>query len=86
VPNPLLNRTARSRHWRADIATDRSGWNGVLSITLWQSLNAIEAFAGRDVEVAVVPQSVQAMMVSYDRSVAHYEVAHTVPLPPAVGA
>ena len=34
-------------------------------VTLWQSLGAIEAFAGRDVGVAVVPQSVQAMMLSY---------------------
>jgi hypothetical protein len=49
-------------------------------------LSAIEAFAGRDVEVAGVPPSVQAMMVSYDRSVAHYEVAHTVMVPRAGGA
>lgn len=46
-------------------------------VTVWQSLAAIEAFAGRDVEVAVVPTSVQAMMVSYDHSVTHYDVAHT---------
>ena len=55
-------------------------------VTLWQSLSAIEAFAGRDVEVAVVPQSVQAMMLSYDDSVAHYEVAHTFSAPQAGGA
>jgi len=46
-------------------------------VTVWQSLAAIEAFAGRNVEVAVVPTSVQAMMVSYDHSVTHYEVVHT---------
>jgi hypothetical protein len=44
-------------------------------------LSAIEAFAGRDIEVAVVPQSVQAMMLSYDHSVAHYDVAHTFSAP-----
>ena len=49
-------------------------------VTLWQSLGAIEAFAGRDVGVAVVPQSVQAMMLSYDHSVSHYEVAYTFPV------
>jgi len=46
-------------------------------VTLWRSLQAIEAFAGSDVEVAVVPAAVQAMMVEFDRTVAHYEVADT---------
>ena len=46
-------------------------------VTVWQSLAAIEAFAGRSVEAAVVPGAVQAIMLSYDQSVAHYEVAHT---------
>jgi hypothetical protein len=46
-------------------------------VTLWESLSAIEAFAGRDIEVAVVPVAVQAMMVHFDESVAHYEVMHT---------
>jgi len=55
-------------------------------VTLWQSLSAIEAFAGRDIEVAVVPQSVQAMMLSYDQRVAHYEIAYTFPLLQAGGA
>ena len=46
-------------------------------VTLWDSLGAIEAFAGVDVEAAVVPAAVQAMMVDYDRRAAHYEIAHT---------
>ena len=46
-------------------------------VTLWDSLSSIEAFAGVDIEAAVVPPAVQAMMVDYDRSVAHYEIAHT---------
>jgi heme-degrading monooxygenase HmoA len=45
-----------------------------LVITRWKSLNAIRAFAGEHVEVAVVPEKVQAMMVEYDSTVAHYEV------------
>jgi len=48
-------------------------------ITVWQSLAAIEAFAGRSVELAVVPAAVQAMMVRHDQSVVHYEVVHTLP-------
>lgn len=47
-----------------------------LVITRWASLDAIRAFAGEHVEVAVVPEMVQAMMVDYDRSVRHYEVIY----------
>jgi heme-degrading monooxygenase HmoA len=43
-------------------------------ITRWQSLAAIRAFAGADAEVAVVPPAAQAMMVSYDARVRHYDV------------
>lgn len=46
-------------------------------VTVWESLGAIRAFAGPEAEVAVVPPVVQAMMVDYDRQVAHYEIADT---------
>ena len=45
-------------------------------VTLWDSLSSIEAFAGVDVDAAVVPSEVQAMMVNYERSVAHYEIVN----------
>lgn len=45
-----------------------------LVVTQWSSLDAIRAFAGPDAEQAVVPDSVRAMMVEFDRSVRHYEV------------
>jgi heme-degrading monooxygenase HmoA len=48
-------------------------------VTEWESLAAIRAFAGADPERAVVPEVVQAMMVRFDRHVAHYEVADTHP-------
>src|SRR6187455_2749722 len=44
-------------------------------ISLWRSREAIAAFAGADVEAAVVPAKVQSMMVEYDRRARHYEVA-----------
>jgi len=44
-------------------------------VTVWDSLSSIEAFAGINVEAAVVPSAVQAMMVEYDCTVAHYEIA-----------
>lgn len=45
-----------------------------LIVTTWASLDAIRLFAGDDPERAVVPLRVQEMMVSYDRTVDHYEV------------
>jgi len=43
-------------------------------ITQWTSLAAIRAFAGDDIEVAVVPQAARDMMHDYDRAVRHFEV------------
>ncbi len=48
-------------------------------VTRWRSMEAIEAFAGRDSGTAVVPERVQAMMVDYDRTVRHYEVIEQWP-------
>jgi heme-degrading monooxygenase HmoA len=45
-----------------------------LIVTRWESLRAIEQFAGRDVARAVVPDAVQDMMVRFDRTVGHYEI------------
>lgn len=43
-----------------------------LVVTRWQSLSAIEAFAGSNPDTAVVPDNVKQMMVEYDSSVRHY--------------
>jgi heme-degrading monooxygenase HmoA len=43
-------------------------------VSLWESVRSIEAFAGSDVEAAVVPDKVQAMMVEYDPRAVHYEL------------
>ncbi len=45
-----------------------------LIVTTWESIGAIEQFAGRDSEVAVVPERVRKMMLEYDRRARHYEV------------
>jgi heme-degrading monooxygenase HmoA len=42
--------------------------------TVWRSLDAIKAFAGDDVTVAVVPPAAQAMMVRYDPRAVHYQI------------
>ena len=46
-----------------------------LVATTWESLRAIERFAGADVTRAVVPGIVQRLMVECDQRVRHYEVA-----------
>jgi len=47
-------------------------------VTVWESEQSIRAFAGADVEAAVVPDKAKAMMVEYDRRATHYEVVTTV--------
>ena len=46
-------------------------------VTVWDSLQAVRAFAGADSEAAVVPAVAQAMMVEFDRRAVHYEIAYT---------
>jgi heme-degrading monooxygenase HmoA len=45
-----------------------------LIVTVWESIESIERFAGATADVAVVPEVVQAMMIEYDRTVSHYEL------------
>ncbi|HKS55979.1 MAG TPA: antibiotic biosynthesis monooxygenase [Steroidobacteraceae bacterium] len=45
-----------------------------LVVTIWESLDSIRAFAGTDVENAVVPPEARDMMVEYDRRARHFEV------------
>jgi len=43
--------------------------------TRWQSMQAIRAFAGDTLDVAVVPPAAQAVLRRYDDGVEHYTVA-----------
>lgn len=43
-------------------------------VTVWASLDAIKAFAGDNVEAAVVPKAVQDMMIEFDAAAKHYEM------------
>ena len=43
-------------------------------VTVWESLDAIRAFAGPDAEAAVVPPVAQQFLVSYDSRAVHYEL------------
>lgn len=44
--------------------------------TSWDSIKNIESFSGPEIDVAVVPQMVQEMMVSFDEFVAHYTIVY----------
>jgi len=53
----------------------------ILVATLWRSLDAIQQFAGADLEGAVVAPEAAAILSEYDRRVLHFEVA-LVDVPP----
>ncbi len=42
--------------------------------TRWASLDAIRAFAGQDVEAAIVEPEAREVLIDYDERVAHYEI------------
>ena len=46
-----------------------------LAATLWTSLEAVQAFAGPDIDLAVVEPQAKAVLADADRLAAHYEVA-----------
>jgi heme-degrading monooxygenase HmoA len=49
-----------------------------LIITEWKTLASIKQFAGDQYETAVVPATVQSLMIRYDTKARHYEVETTV--------
>ena len=53
----------------------------VLVITYWRSIDAILAFAGADVEKAVVAKEAQALLTGLDERVRHFVVAFSDILP-----
>lgn len=53
---------------------DRPNEVEFLVLTRWASMDAIRAFAGDDVEKAVIEPDAVAVLVSFDSSVQHYEV------------
>jgi heme-degrading monooxygenase HmoA len=52
---------------------DRDGIEIVVE-TFWRSLDDVRAFAGADIERAVVADEAAALLLDFDRRVRHYEV------------
>jgi heme-degrading monooxygenase HmoA len=57
---------------------DRAEGSEFEIVTVWQSRTAIEAFAGQDIDAAVVPEAAQAMLAEFDQRVRHFEIVDTV--------
>jgi heme-degrading monooxygenase HmoA len=55
-------------------AVDDGPSREVVVQTRWASLEAVRAFAGHDVSVAVVEPAAAALFTDYDRHVVHYDV------------
>jgi heme-degrading monooxygenase HmoA len=49
----------------------------ILVTTLWRSMEAIQQFAGPDVEAAVVAEEAAVLLTEFDRKVRHFEVVST---------
>lgn len=50
-----------------------------LIMTKWESMEEIKMFAGASPHLAVVPEEVQHMTLSFDKEVRHYEIAYSYP-------
>jgi len=61
-----------ARHWGAVVKRERA--SDYIAHLRAETFPKLRAFAGADAEAAVVPAHAQAMMVSYDARVRHYEV------------
>ena len=61
---------------RGSYLVRRDGEGGVefATLTLWDSLDSVKAFAGEDYEVAVVPEPARAVLSRWDERSAHYDV------------
>jgi len=78
-------------HFSKNVLRELRGVNGFLGVTVsvrhsdnaaeifvdttWRSLDSIRAFAGADLQAAVVTPEAAALLTDYDRSVRHHQIA-----------
>jgi heme-degrading monooxygenase HmoA len=60
---------------------EQDGRTEFITYSLWDSIDAVKAFAGEDYEVAVYYPDDERFLVERDDRVAHYEVAREIPPP-----
>ncbi len=56
------------------LTEERAADVAVTVLTFWESMEAVEAFAGSDPGVAVVEPEAEAALIDFDRRVRHFEV------------
>lgn len=56
------------------LRSDNSEATGLRVITMWDSIEAIEGFAGPDATASVVEPEARAALLSFDPVVTHYDV------------
>ncbi len=72
---PALARIA-GHHGAYLLRREVTGGVEFLAVTLLDSRAAIEAFAGSDIETAIVEPEARTVLSSFDTFARHYEVAH----------
>ena len=58
---------------------DVEGTVEILALTVWESLDAIHAFAGTDAEAAVIEPAALAVLSEAEPRARHYEIVHSGP-------
>ena len=71
---PHLKRTAGFLDATLERAQDDDGRIEIVVVTTWASMDAIRAFAGDDIEVAVVEPAARAVLADFDSRVRHIEL------------
>ena len=66
----------RVNGYRGAYLLRRGAEDGVefVTLTLWESMEAVRAFAGENYEVAVVPSEARKLLSKFDQTSKHYEI------------
>lgn len=72
---PQLERTAGFLDATLERVQDDDGRIEIVVVTIWASMDAIRAFAGDDIEAAVVEPAARAVLADFDSHVRHIELA-----------
>lgn len=71
---PGIERRAVGYHGAYLLRRDLEDEVEFVTVTLFDSLDAVRAFAGADHEAAVVPEAARRLLARFDERSAHYEV------------
>jgi heme-degrading monooxygenase HmoA len=58
---------------------DDDGTTEFITLSLWETVDAIRAFAGEDIEAAVLYPEDQRYLIDGESSITHYDVADQIP-------